>query len=98
MISKENKKPKKDNTEAIALAISTGSTREAKLSALHLLLEFDSREDKEKARQELTAIAYGSSRENVSAGGRTATTIQMMTIPVLIQSNMFLLTFVDKIK
>jgi len=57
-IGKENKKPKNGTTKAFALAINTGSAREVKMSSLCLLLEFGSSEDKEKAREELTAIAY----------------------------------------
>ncbi len=47
------------DTAYIALAISDGNAREAKMSALRLLFEFGSEEDKAKAREELCSIAYG---------------------------------------
>jgi len=67
-IGKENKKPKNGTTKAFALAINTGSAREVKMSSLCLLLEFGSSEDKEKAREELTAIAYWNMQQNVAVG------------------------------
>jgi hypothetical protein len=50
------------STGAIAMAISDGNVREAKMAALRLLFEFGSEEDKSKAREELYAIAYDGSR------------------------------------
>jgi hypothetical protein len=69
---KENKKPKVNGSiEAIALAITNGSAREAKMSALCLLLEYGSTADKQKAREELSAIAHASVQSNVGTEDST---------------------------
>ena len=69
---KENKKPKVNgSTEAITLAITNGSAREAKMSALRLLLEFGSTANKQKAWEELSAIAYASVQSNVGTEDST---------------------------
>jgi hypothetical protein len=76
VVQKHKRKKRKTNSAkdkhssasmgAIAMAISDGNVREAKMAALRLLFEFGSEEDKSKAREELCTIAYdglGSQKE-----------------------------------
>jgi hypothetical protein len=51
---------KQDSNASILRVLELGDARESKMSALKLLLEFGSNEDKIKARRELYAIAFGS--------------------------------------
>ncbi len=48
-----------NNNASILKVLELGDARESKMSALKLLLEFGSNNDKIKARQELYAIAFG---------------------------------------
>jgi hypothetical protein len=65
-VGKENKKPKSGNSKAIAMAIKNGSLRESKVSALMVLLQFGSKEDKRKATQQLWSVANGAEEEKES--------------------------------
>ncbi len=46
-------------TKDLASAIEVGSMRESKLAALHLILEFGTKQDKSKVIRELHLTAYG---------------------------------------
>jgi hypothetical protein len=63
---KENEDPKLSGSSVLAEAIKSGSTREAKMTALQMLLEFGSEADKNKAWSELCAIAYGKTADSLS--------------------------------